>query len=228
MKIFLPKYKILLIPASSMLILVILLAIGIKIVLAKVKLMTDEMANIATSANVLEANVAVLQNVQREVIPLTEKTILALPSQNPVLSAMSQLKSLASARGLLLENIKVGGESKGDTGTTSRVEITFNLQGSFSGVTEFLKGLGKITPIIRIEKVQIDAIGADIRANTTISAYFSEFPKLIGAKDKPISDLTEEEKTILSSLSALNAPQSEDFSLPLSPIPSSRTDPFNF
>ncbi len=211
-----------------MLIFIILFVIGIKIVLAKVILMTDEIANTETSANVLEANVAVLENVQRDVIPLTEKTVLALPSQNPVLSAISELKSLSSARGLLLENIKVGGGSESDTSTTSRVEITFNIQGSFSGVTEYLKVLGKITPIIRIEKVQMDRVGADIRANTTISSYFSEFPKLIVENDKPIADLTEEEKTILASLSSLNAPQTEDFSLPLSPIPSSRTDPFNF
>lgn len=190
--------------------------------------MTGEIANTETSANVLEKNLAVLQNVQSDVIPLTEKTVLALPDKNPVLAAISQLKSLASARGLLLENIKVGGESESGPSTTSRVEITFNIQGSFSGVAEFLRTLGKITPLIRIEKIQMDRVGADIRANTTISAYFSEFPKLIGEIDKPISDLTSEEKTILSSLSSLNALQTEDFSGPLSPIPSSRTDPFNF
>lgn len=219
-----PNMEVMVAPVILIIVLVVLFVFAAKIGISRVNSQREKLAVAQRDETIFKQKQAVLQEVQGEVLSLADLSASAVPSKNPALAVISQLKNLASSKSVILSNLQVGSRGGSQEGM-SKVEIGFEVDGDFSSVLGFLEDTNKIAPISQIEKIRISQVSGGIRANATLVSFWAPFPQKLPPLTEATKDLSAEELDLIRSLSELTPPEF----LEITPsAPSARTDPFAF
>lgn len=186
--------------------LVILSVFVVKFGIGKISEVRTKIAQAKSDSGVLENKLSLLRELSSSVGTSSNLALTALPSENPVLLVLSQLKLVASQNGVLVENIKSGGASKDETGL-DRVDLTFDVEGVRPQVILFLSSIAQIAPISLVDRVKLNETQGTTRATVTVRAFWSDLPTKLPEVTKQLTDLTPDEKKILVSVANLIQPQ---------------------
>lgn len=204
--------------------LVILGVFAFKFGIGKISEVRAKVSQGKSDLNVLQAKLNLLEEVRATVSTSSNLVTVALPPENPVLIALNQLRESAFLNGLIFENAKTGSESV-DASGLSVVDITFDVSGERTQIFEFLAAIPKMAPISVIDKVKLSESGGGARATVIVSSLWAELPKALPAINQGISDLTPDERKIITDISKLTRPTFSEFTPGEG---SGKTDPFAF
>jgi hypothetical protein len=132
-------------------------------------------------------------------------TTSALPDSNPSLLVSSQLKLLAGNAGMIISSMKSGAAGV-DASGLSRVDISLTVTGARAQVIGFLKSIDGIAPVTLIDKIGLSETGGVTKADVSVKSYWAALPKTIPAIDQAITDLTADEKKVLTQIGDLFQP----------------------
>lgn len=200
-----PNVAILIVPVGLVVVLLILALVVFKVGVSRINSQREKLASTRKDETTLSQKRDVLQRVQGEVSPYADLSIIALPDKSPALMIISQLKNLASAKLVVLTNLRVSssiGEKKG----ISRINVGFDVDGDFSQVTDFLKATSAIAPISRLTKVEVSQSAGLTRASATLISFWVPLPTKLPPLTEAAGELTAEELALISELSLLEPP----------------------
>lgn len=204
--------------------LIILLSFGLKIGLTRLSSQLDQLSEANKDENALRTKEGLLREVGTSVLSQADLTSGAVPPKNPVLTVVSQLKNLSLSGGITLSNLKAGSSSKGEGGL-GMVEISFDAEGPFPAVLDFIRAISSFSPITTVEKVSLNQTAGAARATISLRSFWAPFPVKIPSVTEPIAGLTDEEKKTLSKIQTLTPPPYTQVA-PSGPL--QRADPFSF
>ena len=164
----------------------------------------DQINNTKKTQSILISKLKPLESVSESATVGANIALSALPSSNPSLQVVTQLKILASQNQLVLNNIKSSLGSS-DTAGTPFLNTTFNLSGPKEQITMFIKGVESFAPITFVEKFSLAESAGASTATVTVRTYFVSLPTKIPTITQPITELTTLEKELLSQLSRLTS-----------------------
>lgn len=186
--------------AASVILFVFALRIGVSKISEQRKTIGEETG----TQRVLQQKESFLREVETQVSDFVDASSNAVPEKNPALAMVSQLKNLALIQGLTLTSFKIGSESQ--TPGTSYVELTFGVDGTTPNVLGFMQSLTTVAPVSTVEKAKINTVGGIASANVSVRVYFAPFPTKLPALTEPLTQLNDEEKSLLDTLSSLSLP----------------------
>lgn len=216
--------KLLLIPGISFLIVLALFLFAAQFLYGRIAPTNAKINEITLEKGILSSRISALQEIQPEVLALTEDAYIALPDTNPAAYALSHLRKLAAENLVELTNIttNVGG-IEGDELLHATVE--FEAQGSYEQIVTMIKQLENLSPLINIDRLQIETnSGSTYEASGALLTYWGEFPEKLPDLSEPVSSLTDEELEILNFLSQQQNPEFTELK-PSNEV--ARPDPFS-
>lgn len=164
----------------------------------------------------------ILSNLKASYLTQSSAILTALPSENSVLLALSQLKTAAQENELAFKFQNANIESEGKI---SGVEINAQVTGSYEDIFNYVKTIEKQSPIIKYSLMQYifgeDLVTLAIRMTTFYSSLPDEIPPLT----QPINQLTEVQKQKLNELAGFSQPTFSN--LTPEDYTDERIDPFN-
>ncbi len=187
-----------------LLVVIILFAVVGNFGISKLKSVQSEIKSAQVIEKTLTQKLDLLKSISQEV----SKAGLvnsALPSANPALAVIGQLKNIAITNTVILSGIK-STASTTDTSGLNNASVSFNVTGARTQVFSFLNDLAKIAPIITIGTIKITEEAGATVADIGVRSYWADLPKTIPSLTAPIEDLTPDEKKILSNVSNLIQP----------------------
>lgn len=220
-KFFTPNLRKLVTPLVSITILVILFFVSFKIGFSKLSSQKEEIVGLNKNIGILKKKEETLSIVQKNISNSIQFFSMAIPASNPSLSIISQIKTQSLLKGLIFENLKGGGESKGKS--FSKVDINFDLDGDLNSVLSFLQETEKFAPIITLEKIKLNQSGGIYSGAINVRGYWADYPGKIPAITQPLSDFSDEEMDMIVKISELLLPS---FSEGIPETYSGRTEPF--
>ena len=173
---------------------------------AKISEVGDQVAASQKDQAVLTQKLELLSTLGETAAAGSQLTAGALPDTNPALIVISQLKGIAGQSGIVIANVKAGAEAKDSSGL-SRVDISFEAMGPRAQIIAFAKSVDQIAPITLVDKIKIAESAGAARATISVRSFWAEFPTKLPALTEAISDLTNDERNILGSISNLTQPQ---------------------
>lgn len=221
-KILPPAVQVFIVPIVLLIILGILSGLAIRIGFGRIGQQRQDVAVARQNENTLSQKEGVLRSNQGTIPSFVNTVAASLPEKSPALSMTSQLRNLALANGIILENIKIG--SAVPSGSLSEVDITFGLEGTPQQVVSYLNSIKNLAPVSTIEKAKINQSALGTRADVTVRVYYSPFPEKLPSLTEAVKELNEDERNTLNRLSALSLPAFTD----LQPQPAgTRDNPFD-
>lgn len=159
----------------------------------------NKLASQLAKEQALRQKSELLRSIEADAASQADIIASALPAQNSSFVAVSQIRVLASQNLIIISNLRIGAESK--DGAVASTDIGFDAEGDISSLLTLLESLGGVSPIMVIDKVQINQAGGTARATARVKVFWAELPKVLPAITEPVSDLTpEEEKTLIKVL----------------------------
>ena len=96
----------------------------------------------------------------------------ALPDTDPILSVLTQLRSLAGINGVTISGISLGASDVGASGLNES-NISFNVLGPMNQIVSFLTGTQLVSPIIVLNKVDVVQRDSIFEASVTAKSFWS-------------------------------------------------------
>jgi hypothetical protein len=224
-KAFIPqKMKVMLLPLALVLAMVVLAIVVFKIGITRISTQRTDLQKATKNETILTQKQQVLRTLENNILSYADTAIMAMPDKNPSLIALSQLKVLAERDALSLGSIEIGGKVKDKSGT-SKTTISFEVEGTLSGVLNYLLSTKSFAPLSIIDRVDIAQAGGVIRANVDLAVYWVPLPTKLPAISEPVRELSANETNLITELSKLEQPL---FTQVLPAAPSARIDPFAF
>jgi hypothetical protein len=222
-KNFIPqKMKVMVLPLSLLLVMVVLAITVFKVGIAKIGTQRADLQRATKSETILSQKQQVLQTLESDILSYADTAIIAMPDKNSSLIALSQLRVLAENNALVLSNIKIGGKTKDKSGT-SKTTILFEVEGTLSGVLNYLLSTKNFAPLSTINKVDLTQAGEVTRVAVGLTVYWVALPTKLPAISEPVRELSASETNLITELSSLERPL---FTQVLPAAPSARIDPF--
>lgn len=179
-------------------------------VVPKVVEIRTEISSAESSQNIMTQKLKLLQTFSSTASLVTSAADTAVPSTDPTLEVIPQIRTVANVNGIQLSSIKTSGGQASDVGLNQSV-VSFIAQGTRQQIFSFIDGLTNVAPIIVIDKITItEAAGSD-NADITVDSYWADLPKTIPSIDAPLSELTQTESDTLKKISALTQPGTTSF-----------------
>jgi len=194
------------VPFGSILFLLVLFIVAFNVAFSQIEIQRDEISTAERNVNTLREKI----NILREFDQLTTQATItslqgALPNTNSALPLLSQVKKLANFYLLTFSNLNVNAASRDKAGL-SRVEMKFDLDGSFEQIIPFLRDLRLHAPISNITGVEFSSLGEIARSTVTVNVYFADFPGKIPSLTDPVNNLTSAEIDTLLTIEELVLP----------------------
>ena len=186
--------------AASVLLFVFVLRIGV----SKISQQRKNIGEETGTQRILQQKESLLREVESDVSGFVDASSNAVPEKSPALAMVSQLKNLALVQGLVLTSFKIGSESQSPG--TSYVELTFGVDGTTPNVLGFMQSLTTVAPVSTVEKAKINTSVGVVSANVSLRVYFAPFPTKLPPLTEPLTQLNDEEKSLLDTLSSLSLP----------------------
>lgn len=196
-------------PLGSIFGILILGVISYKIISNQIQILKTKVTAAEKTTNILQDKVDTLSEFRKIVTNETVNSLnAALPETNSALLMLSHVKTLAQKHSLVFSNLDVTTPSQEEN--LFKVELKFDLDGSFEQVISFLRDLKFYAPINNVQDVEFVS-GTDIsRSTVSVVVYFAEYPSKLPALTEPITNLTPNEMEILRTLEGLIIPDFVD------------------
>ncbi len=223
---FIPaNIRIFVMPTLFLIILVVLFTFSIRLGFKELSSQRQEIEKLQKDENILREKESLLRNLESSILPQADSALIALPEKNPALTVISQLKNLALQKGTIIDNLKAGSPQE-EEGGLSKIDITFDIDGTFFSIFDFATSVKNIAPIAGLQRLELSDAGAGgSRATISVRSYWASFPEKIPTVSEPVKGLVEKDQEILSLFATLTPPSF----IEISPIaPGFRADPFNF
>ena len=216
--------RLMMIPVFYLLVLSLMFVICIKTGYSKVSDQNALIKSLKTQNNTLTEKDNILRGAQSEISTYFKASGYALPSTNPVLVSLAQVKNLASEYLLPLEETKVSGFEAGG-GAGSSVKITLKTTGEVTQILSFIKAFSTITPLTVVDKMEMANLqGEALSVSLSLFSYWQESPTKLPNYADPIKKISDRDMTALTKMAQLEVPTFSN----LSPVgPYERTNPFN-
>jgi hypothetical protein len=140
-----------------------------------------------------------------------------LPSENPALLVISQIKKLAVANEAYLSNIKVAVSGQTDS-KTENAEISFDIKGQINSVLNLISEIKKVAPLIQVDSVKLSLDSDIAQATVQVRTYWAPYPTKMPALTEPTSGLSNSEQVLLVDLTDLELPDFDTNLVPTSPV----------
>lgn len=202
-----PYIKTLLLPLSALVVLLLMFIFGIRFLYNGVDKLRVDINESKKDQNTLHEKLSILRDAEASNLLISETALIALPSENPTLVAIQQVKSQALKYSIIIENLVVEiGPSQGEG--LQKVHINLDSSGNINSVLDFLDSLKTIAPLTRVADFQVeqlDPVSAHLR--TKIAIYWSPLPARLPEISQAVGSLSDEEKTVLLELAKLSKPE---------------------
>ena len=173
--------------------------------------------------NVLTQKEGILSEVQENIPQTADLVLTVIPGTNSSLSAISQIKALASEKGLIISNLSVGSGAN-DEKKLNKAALNFDVEGDAPSIVDFLNSIPSVAPLMLLDSTSISTDKASSKATVSVGTYWASLPKTISAVGDEVSSLTDEEIGALEIFATLRLP----IFTSLEPQgPNAREDPFN-
>lgn len=219
-------YKPFLFPIAAFLIVVILTGTLGKFLLDQILKNRNEISELQAKNSILEKKKEILSSsTDDQLSQYLQASIRAIPPENPGLLALSTIRSLAAERGISTSNLKLtlAGPAFADS-KAKTVGIDFDITADTGIAFGFLEAIKSSTPLMRVTETSFNINGTTSTVSLKVAAPWETVPDKLGAVDSPIEDLSEADKEVLTNLSSLHVPQSNQI---ISPPAQGRTNPFS-
>jgi Tfp pilus assembly protein PilO len=221
----LKKNKVLYTPLFIFIVVIISLGIGISTVFKQFSSLTSKISVEKSQLNLLQARVDTLRNYGNIASARAADVLVALPPSSSSLLIMSQLRREAVVNELTLDNVSVNNLPNTES-ELSLVSIEFELGGSYDRIIQFIQNVSKTTPIIGLDKLEIEESQGSYLARVNLNSYWAPFPELLPVS-KPLEGLTPAEQATISEISGFTSPSIQSPSgLTPQEVPQ-REDPFS-
>lgn len=195
------------VPVASLLGIIAASFIVYRITSNQVNSLMGEIKTAKKNNTILDEKINVLSQFSANTDESTIQAINAgIPENNSSLMMLAQIKSLASGFGLNLTNLTVSTPIKEKGSDLFRVDLQFDLDGSFEQIIPFLAQLKSYAPVNNIQEVEFVSGTESARGTITITVYYAELPQKIPAITDPVVELNAKEMEILSLLEGLGSP----------------------
>lgn len=191
--------------ALPLLIVISVSVFAIKFGLSKISTKKSEVNQAKINREILQTKLNSYEQVDQAVLGKSDISVYVLPDSNPSLLVRSQINSIAFENQLLLSGFKAGAEVKDKLGV-SRVDISFDVDGSKDAIFNFLKSTNEISPLVLVEKVKIAESTDTVKASINASSYWSSLPEKLPPLDSKVNSLSQEDIDFILSLGNLRAP----------------------
>lgn len=200
------KYKILIIPTVSFLVILGLFLFLIQFVYGRIVSLNQQVTDSKTLQAQLSSKIAQLTQLDQETLDLTDNAYTALPDTNPAALAIFQLRKIASENQITLNNIAINrAQIEGEE--ISRSLIDFDAEGEYERMISMFEALRKSAPIMNIENFKINrASGAIVEANVAMNTFWAPFPENITTFTEPLVSLSDEQLSILEEIGTYSLP----------------------
>jgi|GEM_PF-3399461 len=221
--LYTPSTKMLVLPASYLLIMGLLILISVRIGMSKIQSQRQDLSQVTSTYNTLLEKDTTLKSSQSDVAYFILSSTLAVPSKDPVLAEMVQVKALATQFLLPIDELKVSA-SGSSSDSLLRSQFSFKVAGEVGQIILFVKSLSQIAPLTTVDKVEITSSeGSVVLASISISSHWNKMPDALPAITDPIKKLTNDDMEALQLMAKLTPPPFSD----LPPLgTSSRANPF--
>lgn len=211
------------VPVFYLLVLSLMFVFCIKIGHSKISEQRGTIKSLQTTNNTLTEKETILKGAQSEISTYLKASSYALPSSNPVLVSLTQVKKLASEYLLPLEETKVSGFDAGGA-SGSGVKISLKTTGEITQLVSFIKAFSTITPLTVVDKIEMDNAQGVVTLSLAIYSYWKESPSKLPGYADPIKKISDKDMDALVKMAQLEVPTFSN----LSPVgPYERTNPFN-
>jgi hypothetical protein len=188
----------------------------------KISSQKKSIADLKKAENILSEKRNELTKAKTDYLIYLAPSELALPGKNPLLSALVQIKSAASALLLPVEDLKVAGS--GSQNGQSNISYNLKITGELPQVLQYFEAIKSVAPLSIIERIVISGLGGSISADIKVNSYWKDYPREIPSLTDPIKKLTSKDIELLDKISKLTPPS---FSILIPAGPYQRTTPFN-
>lgn len=156
-------------------------------------------------------------------------TVVAMPSNNPVVWVISNMRRLSEEYGVEVGGISVGRQGVGGADKILSSVIDFECRAeSMEAFLSFVDDLTKTLPITSLDAVTVNKkSGTDVNVfegKVSLEVYWSEFPTTLPALTQPVNELTNEDLNLIGAVSRYESLSFVDL-LPSEPV--DRAQPFN-
>lgn len=211
---------------SNILVIIAIIVLGIityKISFAQISLQNQKIKSDKEEQNILTQKEVILSRVQENILPTADLSLLVVPDTNSSLAALSQVKTLASEKGLILGNINVGSGAN-DEKSLKTASLNFDVDGSAPAIIDFAGSLSSTAPLMFLDSMSLTTQADVSKATVTVKTYWAVLPTTIPGVNEGVSDLTQEEIDSLKMFATLRLPA---FSSLQPQGPTARDNPFN-
>jgi hypothetical protein len=200
-----PTIKLLALPAISILLSVLMTVLVITNGFTRLRAQMDALSGARANEEILQQKVDILRSLSSTLLERSDRTLTAVPSQNPVLWYLSTLRQMTSKHSVLIDRINIS-LAEGKDGPSGQVRIALGIKGEEQNVLDFALELSEITPLTNLSGVEMDDGGGLVEATVNISSAWYGQPESIPAVSESISDLTDSERVLLEKLFNLSQP----------------------
>jgi hypothetical protein len=194
-------YKKLLLPIA------LLIALGIAFFFAgryffdQITKLNSQIKQAKDEQAVLQRKIAVLEQNQTSVNSFTDRVVLALPSDNPVLAAISQVKLAANDGGATINNLSGGQVTKKDD--LNQVSVAFDLETDVNNGFAIINEIFNSAPLSAISKLSLTSSSENPRFSLVFNYYWSPLPTELPNIVSESKELTPEEQGVLNTISSM-------------------------
>ncbi|GEM_PF-4058470 len=223
----LPKYKIIFVPLASIATLIGVAVLFIGVFVNRLTAMKSELEQLQVVKKSLETKRSILKSSSSiDASSLSDEVTFAVPYKNPGIFLLSQINKKSKENNLVVENLSMSGQSEEMEGIFSS-QVTFILSGELKDVNNFLNSIINSVPLSKIDQLQIkvDTQGL-LSASVSMKIFWADLPTKLPSVERPITDLTPQEKEILEKLTQLDKPDLIELK-PQEASPSTRLNPFS-
>lgn len=214
----------LLTPLAALVVVIVLFIVVFKIGSSKIGSQRKQLQTSEKNEATLVQKQRVLQEVQEEILSYADVSSIAMPRENPVLVVFSQLKRLAERNSIILSDLRVGSQAEDKKGF-SKATVSFEIEGEFRQILNYLISIGGFAPLSTVDGVEINQVAGAIRATVDMAFFWAPFPEKLPPISESIDELTAEEIDLIVQFSDLEQPVFTEVS---AQAPITRENPFSF
>ncbi|OGM73893.1 hypothetical protein A2191_00105 [Candidatus Woesebacteria bacterium RIFOXYA1_FULL_38_9] len=158
--------------------------------------------------------------------PAATSLTQALPAENATILALSQIKKIAAENNTVINNVEVDiTENITENLSTAAIKLTLENE-TINDFTTFFTNLSHSLPITSTQEITFKLDQEQIESRLEFNVYWAPFPATLPSLTTPLSELSSEEKEILSLIDSYD--KFEQSTVPsLSPTTNpGRTNPF--
>ncbi len=192
-------YKKLLIPIALVLSLGVAFFFAGNYFFGKIMGLNSQIKQAKDEQSVLQRKIAILEENQTSVDNFKDKVVIALPSDNPVLAGVSQIKLAANEAGATLNNLSGGQIIKKDD--LNQVSISFDLETDINTGFAVIKEITDSAPLSTISKLSLTSSSENPRFSLVMNYYWFPLPTELPNIVSESKELTADEQNILSIIS---------------------------